>query len=134
MSTQTYWGTLVVEHCYKCGLTFGLDADFRRRRLDDRGDFYCPVGHAQHYIGKTDLEKAKEEAESLRRSRDSYINLAEVRAQQRDTARRSAAASRGVVTKVKRRLSKGVCPCCNRYFRDLHQHMQGQHPDWTVSE
>lgn len=38
------------------------------------------------------------------------------------------AAYKGQVTKVKRRVSKGVCPCCNRTFENLARNMESQHP------
>jgi hypothetical protein len=40
-------------------------------------------------------------------------------------------ATRGVVTKIKRRVAHGVCPCCQRTFKDLARHMEGQHPDYA---
>ena len=46
-------------------------------------------------------------------------------------ARRSRAALKGQVTKIKRRVSKGICPCCRRNFANLKRHMEGQHPDWS---
>lgn len=120
--------------CYKCGVVFGLEQGFQRQRLEDHGQFYCPNGHAQWYSGKTDkeqeIDRLSQELRIVTSSRDFHRSRAADEARAAETARRSAAASRGVVTKVKRRIKKGVCPCCNRYFRDLHQHMQGQHPDW----
>ena len=58
---------LVVEECYSCSVLFGLPADFRKNRLSDKRDWYCPNGHEQHYVGKTDAEKLKE-SERLRAS------------------------------------------------------------------
>ncbi len=37
-------------------------------------------------------------------------------------------------TKAKRdlnRLKKGVCPCCNRSFSNLHKHLTKEHPKYT---
>lgn len=48
-----------------------------------------------------------------------------------NSAERSRNALKGVVTRTKNRISKGVCPCCNRQFKDLERHMTGQHPDYT---
>ncbi len=45
--------------------------------------------------------------------------------------RRKAAAARGQLTKTKKRIAKGICPCCNRSFVNLERHMTGQHPDYA---
>lgn len=134
MSTLLFTTTLVLEHCPKCGVPFGMEAGYKLERLNRRDTFYCPSGHPQHYIGKTEAEKAREEAERQRIRADGYEQLADERAVQRDHARRQAAASRGVVTRIKRRIGKGVCPCCNRTFADLGRHMAGQHPDFAAQE
>ncbi|MBV6448554.1 hypothetical protein [Nitrosomonas sp.] len=42
---------------------------------------------------------------------------------QRDAAERSARAYKGQATKIKRRVGRGVCPCCNRHFENLERHM-----------
>jgi len=44
--------------------------------------------------------------------------------------KRQKAAAKGQLTKTKRRVANGVCPCCNRTFADLSAHMHGQHPEY----
>jgi hypothetical protein len=131
---QVFTETLSIEHCCNCGITFGLERSFRNERRNDHENFCCPRGHWQHYTAKSDAETAQAEAERQRKMKEQYIQLAEERAAQRDHARRQAAAARGVVTRVKRRIGKGVCPCCTRTFQDLGRHMAGQHPDWSQSD
>ena len=46
-------------------------------------------------------------------------------------ANRSRAALKGQVTKIKRRVGKGICPCCRRNFANLRDHMEDEHPDWS---
>lgn len=29
------------------------------------------------------------------------------------------------------RIRNGVCPCCNRSFKDVHRHMKSQHPEFN---
>lgn len=126
--------TLVNIQCYSCGVTFGLEQSYQQTKRNNHSSFYCPNGHAQHYPGKTEqekeIERLKQEVRNVTVSRDYHRDRAEEKQREAETAKRSAAASRGVVTRIKKRITKGVCPCCRRYFRDLHQHMQGQHPDW----
>lgn len=40
-------------------------------------------------------------------------------------------ATKGVLTRTKNRVAKGACPCCNRYFRDVHSHITSQHPEYS---
>lgn len=138
MSVQYFTGTLTVVDCARCGISFGITADFESRRREDHQSFCCPLGHTQSYSGRSDKEKEiarlQMEVVSKERSRAYHEEQAQRLSKSAETARRQAAAARGVVTKVKKRLGKGVCPCCNRYFRDLHQHMVGQHPDWAKDE
>lgn len=48
-----------------------------------------------------------------------------------DRMERSAAAQRGVLTRLKNRVAAGVCPCCHRSFKQLSEHMKMKHPDYT---
>lgn len=116
---------LVTEECYLCGVLFAFPATLREKLLGDRSrDFYCPSGHAQHYTGKTDAEKQRERAERLERQlacRDEDLR----------SAHASNRAIRGQVTKLKKRVANGVCPCCQRSFVNLQRHMSGQHPDYA---
>lgn len=138
MTVQYFTGTLSVLNCATCGMPFGITADFEGRRREDHTGFYCPLGHVQSYSVASDKEREiarlKEEIRTTENSRAFHAERARHNAEAAETARRQAAAARGVVTKVKRRLGKGVCPCCNRYFRDLHHHMTGQHPDWSKGD
>jgi hypothetical protein len=117
---------LIAETCVNCGVFFGMGDGFREQCLTDGRSFYCPNGHRQHYTESTQtkLRKAREEAEAERRRRRATQDLLA------HEERRSAAA-RGQVTKIKKRVAAGVCPCCNRTFQDLAKHMSGQHPDYV---
>ena len=120
----THTGTYVVVTCYKCGIPFGLPQHFHKEaRENSDKTFYCPNGHDQCYtIG---------EATRLRRELDASSQSNTYLRGRLETARRSRAALKGQVTKIKRRVGKGMCPCCWRNFPDLKAHMEGQHPDWS---
>jgi hypothetical protein len=32
---------------------------------------------------------------------------------------------------MKKRAVAGVCPCCNRHFRELERHMASKHPKYA---
>jgi aspartate/glutamate racemase len=114
-------------NCYSCGTTFGMESSFYQDRVRDHGEFYCPNGHRQHFIGET-------EAERLKRQLDAERSRSEFFRRQSESERRSKSAIKGQLTKTKNRIAKGVCPCCNRQFSDLHRHMETKHPDYAASE
>lgn len=96
-------------------------------------DFFCIHGHKQHYKpGKSDLQKAQEELENIRREKNRAIQNAaywrERTNQAEETGKRTAAALRGTVTKLKNRAAAGLCPCCNRSFVNVARHMKTKHP------
>lgn len=127
MSTYTYTGQLVVQDCISCGITFGVPPWWDNERRRDHERFYCPNGHSQHYTGKTEEQKLREQQkeqtiEAARAQRDYW--MAE---QQRE--RRSHAATKGQLTKARKRIGKRVCPNCNRSFPALAAHMASEHPE-----
>ncbi len=118
--TVTFWSV----ECFRCGTPFALSKDFYENRIADKRSWYCPNGHRQVFIGKTDKEK-------LAQARATITHLGD----QKDAAQRSADAYKGHFTRVKRqveRAEKGVCPHCNRSFLDLRRHMESKHEGQTT--
>jgi len=116
--------TFVTEDCCECGLPFAMTKEFKDRRVKDHGWFYCPSGHQQHYTGKTEEQKLREQLERAEIQRDHARSEAE-------RQRRAAAAARGQVTKAKNRAAKGICPHpeCKRSFVDVARHVKSKHPE-----
>jgi len=129
MTTFTAVDTFEIEHCYKCGIHFAMTKDFQDRRLSDHQNFYCPSGHPQHYIGESDRDRAQRLAGQL--------DMERTRRQQAEKTADYATRSRKAVStrlkKVKQRVGHGVCPCCNRSFKALADHMATQHPGYAQS-
>jgi hypothetical protein len=103
---------------------FGLSDEQYEVLLESHGSFYCPNGHPQHFTGESDAEKFRKLSARLQARCDQQD------AEIQDTVRRLRS-TRGVVTRIKNRVGKGVCPCCNRYFANLHRHMESKHPAYT---
>ena len=111
MSTFTHTDTFVVIDCCRCGVLFGVPEGLHREFRDDSNRwFYCPNGHQQHY-GKEQKERAR-----------------------REHHERRAATFKGHVTRIKNRVGRGDCPCCNRHFDNLQRHMATKHPTWSPDE
>lgn len=136
MSTQTFTGTLVVQDCCNCGMTFGVPREFDRARHSDKASFCCPRGHWQAYVGKSDEQTAKDEkARADRAEQDAAWARARADrlAMERDAEARSARAYRGHVTRLRNRIANGVCPVqgCRRPFSNVKAHIESQHPEWA---
>jgi hypothetical protein len=115
-------GLKVIE-CSYCSMPFATSESWERQRRRDHKTFYCPNGHAQYFAGKSDVEKAQEKA------RDERERAARLQAEL-DQTEASLAATKGVVTKQRKKLERvehGVCPSCKRHFTNLERHMKSKH-------
>lgn len=128
--TAALYVTMELVHCCNCGVPFAmpteLDNSFRK---DSSKWFYCPNGHKQHYSEseadklKRQLEKEKQEKEHQLRCRERAENM----------YRKSETERKKVKTRlrnVKSKIAAGVCPCCDKTFPDLHEHMVAVHPEF----
>lgn len=116
---------LVVETCIKCGTPFGIESNLNRN-LQRTGDtFYCPNGHAQIYAEPVEkkLRALEKQVKALQADKAFYKDEAEYKARQ-------LSATKGVLTRTKNRIAKGICPCCNRQFVNMQRHMENKHPNY----
>jgi hypothetical protein len=108
--------------CYEgCGVLWGQERDFDKRRRQDREWFYCPNGHRQHYTGQNNEEK-------LREAEAREVHLKD----QLAAATRNEEAARSELLRIRGRIAAGICPCCRRTFSNVARHMESQHPDFAV--
>lgn len=137
--TLTFTGTVVLTSCW-CGIQHGIPQDLYNHVLRQRNngerqqDIYCPLGHAWTFAGQGTAERLRLENERLERVIESRRRSIEVLRQERDHEKRKVAAAKGRITKLKKRIAKGVCPCCNRYFPALHRHVAQEHPEYVLPE
>lgn len=123
--------TFFIETCCQCGVAFGIPSDLQKELHSRLGtSFYCPNGHGQHYTGKTEEQRLQEELATtkahLRSANESWRRAA----QDAKHFESKANGYKGQLALVKKRVANGVCPCCNRYFVELHRHMQSKHMDF----
>jgi hypothetical protein len=123
--------TYTVIDCCNCGALFAVPDQVNEELVRTGRRFYCPNGHSQSYTESTkaQLRKAKD-ALAREQARNDQLRA------ERDASDRRASAAKGQVTKIRNRVARGVCPCCNRTFADLAAHMATKHPDYApkVSE
>jgi chromosome segregation ATPase len=128
--------------CYHCKEPMWATQATKDTYLRNNQTFYCVHGHAQCYAkGKSETQKLQEQldAERLARQRaeqriaykDDQVREARERAEKE---RHRANGYKGHATKMTKRVKAGVCPCCNRTFKQLAAHMANKHPQFTPLE
>jgi hypothetical protein len=120
-----------VNQCCVCGVPMALtESTYIAAKRDSKYGFFCERGHIQYFTDgevqrlKKELERKNKELEWSAQSVKNAWNRAE-------DEKRSAAAARGVATRLKNRIKNGVCPCCNRSFENLKKHMLVKHPEFA---
>lgn len=121
--------------CYRndCDATITMPREVMVRFRKNHESFYCYRGHGQAFLSESKEAKLKRQLEEKQRQIDRKQKELEWAREGERSAQRSAAAYRGQVTKIKKRVGNGVCPCCNRTFQDLGRHMKTKHPTYKGS-
>lgn len=121
---------LEVQSCVSCGIHFAAPEHFLNKRRQSGGTFYCPNGHSLSWT-ETEIDRLKKQVKQKDDALARQIAYTDQVRADRDHVERRLSATKGVLTRTKNRVSKGVCPCCNRHFVNLQRHMQGQHPEYA---
>lgn len=113
--------------CARCDMVFATTARFMKARRNDHDNFYCPAGHSNHYPQESKSEILARQLLEARRD----ISI------ERDNVRRleyQRRAEKAAKTRLKNRIAAGVCPCCNRTFKQLAAHMKNKHPEYSAPQ
>ena len=116
-----YTETLIVTHCW-CGIAFAIPNnlyDWMHRR--EGSSCYCPIGHTLVFSNTL-----QEQNDKLKQRVQATRDLLEAE-------ERSHRATKGQVTRMRKRESAGVCPCCNRSFQNVARHMSTKHPEYAAA-
>lgn len=110
-----------------CGISFAVPASWHKGKAENHSWFYCPNGHHQYFPKESALEKASRERDiALQQIARAEQEAADARAQA-DKAERAA-------KRLKKRAAAGTCPCCQRTFSNMSQHMKKQHPEFVAEQ
>ena len=112
--------TLVTTECCACGITFAVPRWWDQKRRATHEGFYCPNGHSLSYHAESDADRAlrAKQAQAVAEAR-----ARELRAQLEQEQAKHA--------RLKKRLTAGVCPCCQRTFTCLARHLKTKHPEYA---
>jgi ElaB/YqjD/DUF883 family membrane-anchored ribosome-binding protein len=111
--------SLITEVCCNCGVAFAMPQDMQERRKN----FFCPVGHQQHYTEEHETEKLKKQVENLTK-REQWAK------EEARKANEAASKAEKSLQTLRKRAKAGVCPCCKRTVSQMAKHMAEKHPDF----
>ncbi len=126
MLNQTYSTRIdmYMVDCCSCKAVYAITNDSQEGYKRTNKSFWCPYcGRTQAYLEEHVEKKLERQLQRERQQHD------QTRAD-RDRIERSRAAVAGALTKKKRQVERtmnGVCPCCNRHFKNLERHMKSKH-------
>ena len=131
--TQAWNETFHVVTCYTCGCAFGINECIYRRAVEDKkGSVFCPA------CGRETVWNGESKAEQVRREMQRKLGVARRRAENLEVdlvnANNKLRGTKAALTKTKKRIENGVCPCCHRSFKNLRRHMNNKHPEYAEEE
>lgn len=129
MSTVNFTVVLELIDCPACGLQFGVPQNWVITKRSNHSDLYCPAGHTMAFTSESPVEKLTREKFESERQLQAKIN--ESRHAQL-VAEKERAEAMLAKRKVERRVAHGTCPCCNKTFSDLSNHMISQHKEFRL--
>lgn len=119
--------------CPVCGVEVVMPSNLLRTLRESKRSFYCVNGHSQSFK-ESEADKLKRKIEQLEREKKWAETSRDSWREQAAHHERSKNAMKGQLTKVKKRVGRGVCPCCNRSFENLRNHMAVKHPTYHGDE
>ena len=125
---------LIVWECpmQGCGIVYGIPQEFADSLSASGGAYYCPNGHRLSW-SETDADRERKRADRAEQQARAARDSEEFHRQRAAAERRSAAAFKGQVTKMKNRIANGVCPvagCKRSGFSNVMRHIASWHPAW----
>lgn len=115
--------------CGECGIVFAIETHLRDKWVDTKHSFYCPNGHSRRFTGEAEADRVRREMSEQLASAHRALEWERVRT---SNALKQASAIKGQMTKLRKRVGNGVCPCCHRTFSQLSRHMTSQHPEYAT--
>jgi hypothetical protein len=108
--------------CHKCGGVYALTENFDEQRKNDGGSWSCPYCKVSTVYCESSVQRLQKQLDAA--NKEKFRQAQEV-----TDALKEAKHFRDKFARIKNRVEKGVCPHCNRYFKNVHRHMECKHKD-----
>lgn len=125
---------LVVWECPSCGIVYGIPRHFVDELRSNGGHYYCPNGHHLSW-DETDADRERKKREAAERRAEQAEQAARYQRERAEREERSARAFKGHLTRIRKRISEGVCPvpgCRRSGFVKVRAHIASKHPGWLA--
>ncbi len=121
---------LKVMQCGTCGVWHAIPEIMFNNCYEQGGFWTCPNGHGRGYV-EGSVRKQLEQEKKRREWAESNAKRLQKEA---DESERRRIAQKAATTRLKNRAKAGVCPCCNRTFKQLAAHMKNKHPGFNAEQ
>lgn len=129
--TITTTHRLVEKSCYTCKFPFMVPEWFEKQCRENKREWFCPACRSSTLYTVSEIDRLKKQLDDQVGYWKRQYENEQSRATVAENRRRAAA---GQITKLKKRVGNGVCPCCNRTFQNLLRHMATKHPELASGE
>ena len=117
--------------CGSCGGIYAIAERYHKHKQELGGYWNCPYCQCSWGFGTSTIDKLNKKLADAQRQVEQECKLKEWAQQDARLAENRRRAAKGQLTKVKKRIGNGVCPCCNRSFENLRNHMLAKHPTYS---
>jgi hypothetical protein len=124
MKSVDIWGKLTsvtidmtTINCGSCGIPFAIPTNYYNKLLETHAEFHCPNGCTRYFAAKTEAEKLKEK-----------LAITESALNQKAVANIQLEDQLNKANRKIKRLHEGKCPCCDKTYKHLANHMKKMHP------
>ena len=117
--------------CVNCGIPFAVPRDLVKELRRNGRAFYCPNGHQQGWW-ESEADRLRAQVRKLQLRADADRGNLDAARVTLKLEQRQHAATKGKLTKERKRAGAGVCPVddCRRSFTNLRLHMTSKHPSY----
>jgi hypothetical protein len=122
-----------VNECGTCGVIYVVPEIVDNNHRHHGGYSSCSNGHLWGWQrGGAEIDRLRQERDRLKQEtayKDDEIKRLE---KSRNEAWEAGTKSMTEIKRLKKRASAGTCPCCNRTFIKLANHMSQKHPQFQA--
>lgn len=123
--------TLTEINCGECGGTYAINERYRKQKHEDGGAWNCPYCECGWgYADNNENSRLRKQLAQEKKRKEWAEQDATNQKKRAEGAERKERGQRAAKTRLRNRAREGVCPCCNRTFKQLSAHMKNKHPDF----
>ncbi len=122
--------SLKIMQCGTCGVWHAIPEIMFDVCYSEGGFWSCPNGHQRGYGEGDDAKQLQKEKKRRMWAEKNAEDTRKELAKNKQLLKAQKTAN----TRLKNRASAGVCPCCNRTFKQLTAHMKNKHPDFKSNK